>query len=123
MLYRVVASDRVIDVERLDQRLKALYTYILVEFPWVRVSESVHSFLAHSAELIRNNDNTGLGSFSEQGSEGREWGRGGIAQLKDALYYGSGLFLMEVERSIPALGLVLGLLDTSAEVGDSDNDS
>ena len=36
---------------------------------WINVSPTVHSLLAHSPELIENNDCCGLGNFSESGLE------------------------------------------------------
>ena len=69
ILLRVVSSDHAIDVERLESSLNNLYIYIAKEFPWARVSESLHAFLGHGAEFVRRNGNIGLSTLSEQGSE------------------------------------------------------
>ena len=71
ILFRVVSCDRIVDVDRLESRLRDLYVSIVREFSWVRISESVHGFLAHSSEQIRRNQNRGLSSLSEQGSESK----------------------------------------------------
>ena len=69
--FRVASCDSVVDVDRLSNRLRDLYVFIVTEFPWAKISPSVHMFLAHTAEHIRNNENTGLCSVSEQGSESK----------------------------------------------------
>ena len=69
VLLRVISSDHPIDVDRLESSLKDLYIYIAKEFPWARVSESLHALLGHGAEFVRRNGNIGLSTLSEQGSE------------------------------------------------------
>ena len=71
ILLRVLSSDRVIDVGRLERSLNDLYQFIAQEFPWASVSPSLHSLLGHGAEFVRKNDNMGLCTLSEQGSEGK----------------------------------------------------
>ena len=45
-------------------------TYLLVnEISWIQVSPSAHIVLAHSAELIEQNDSKGLLNFTECGIE------------------------------------------------------
>ena len=69
ILLRVLSSDHPIDVEKLEASLNTLYVYIAKEFPWARVSESLHALLGHGAEFVRRNGNIGLSTLSEQGSE------------------------------------------------------
>ena len=69
ILLRVVSSDHPVDIERLEGSLNELYLYIVKEFPWARVSESLHALLGHGAEFVRRNGNIGLSTLSEQGSE------------------------------------------------------
>ena len=38
--------------------------------PWISITPAVHKLLAHSWELMQNNDNRGLGSLDESGLEG-----------------------------------------------------
>ena len=71
VLLRVLSSDRVIDVARLDRNLNDIYQYIQQEFPWASISPSVHALLGHGSEFVRKNDNMGLCTLSEQGSEGK----------------------------------------------------
>ena len=71
IIFRVASSDSVIDVERLETRLRDLYLFIVQNFKWARISETVHHVLAHTAEQIRLNDNTGLCTLGEQGSESK----------------------------------------------------
>ena len=69
ILLRVLSSDHAIDVDRLETSLNNLYVFIAKEFPWARVSESLHALLGHGAEFVRRNGNVGLSTLSEQGSE------------------------------------------------------
>ena len=69
ILLRVLSSDHPIDVDRLEASLNNLYVFIAKEFPWARVSESLHALLGHGAEFVRRNGNIGLSTLSEQGSE------------------------------------------------------
>jgi hypothetical protein len=45
------------------------YAFILETWPWVRVSETIHRMLAHSAEVIVINGNRGLLRMGEHGNE------------------------------------------------------
>ena len=73
ILLRVLSSDRVIDVGRLDRSLNDLYQFIAKEFPWANVSPSVHALLGHGREFVRRNDSMGLCTLSEQGSESKKF--------------------------------------------------
>ena len=70
VLFRVISSSSVIQVKKLDTSLTNLYSLILETSPWVRVSESLHGFCGHGAEMCERNDNRGLLTLSEQPSEG-----------------------------------------------------
>ena len=74
VLLRVVSSDHPVDIERLESSLNSLYLYIVTEFPWARVSESLHALLGHGAEFVQRNGNVGLSTLSEQGSESMFYG-------------------------------------------------
>ena len=71
VLFRVASSDSIVDVDRLETRLRELYLYIVQNFKWARISETTHAFLAHTAEQIRLNGNVGLCTLGEQGSESK----------------------------------------------------
>ena len=45
------------------------YRFLLTTWPWIRVSETVHRMLGHSADVIILNQNRGLLRIGEQGSE------------------------------------------------------
>ena len=59
------------DVARLEEYNRATYRYILEKYPppLCQISPSVHKLLAHSWELISNNENFGLGTIAEGGLE------------------------------------------------------
>ena len=66
---RVMSSDSRIKV--FDYRKYCLDTYIFIleTWPWVLVSEAIHRLLGHSFEFIVLNQNCGLKTVAEQGSE------------------------------------------------------
>ena len=66
----VMSSTWKVDFDRLRELCTETYVFILKEFNWVCISESLHDVLAHSHQLIEENDGYGLGLFTEQGSEG-----------------------------------------------------
>ena len=51
------------------QTYEAIFTGFNNQKRWINVSPTVHSLLAHSHELIENNECFGLGDFSESGVE------------------------------------------------------
>ena len=62
------SSGRRINVEKYDKLCKDVNVAIVEMFPWAKISESMHRVLAHSAELIEDNGNFGLGGQSEEGA-------------------------------------------------------
>jgi hypothetical protein len=48
-----------------------LYHLLVTTFPWAPITPSIHKVLAHSPELLRANDNFGLGQLSEGPLEGQ----------------------------------------------------
>ena len=45
------------------------YLELVETFKWIQIPETIHQLLAHMPELIENNDNIGLGGWSEEGLE------------------------------------------------------
>ena len=66
------SSGRKIDVKKYDKLCKDVNVEIIKMFPWAKISESMHRVLAHSAELIEDNGNFGLGGQSEEGATGNQ---------------------------------------------------
>ena len=52
---------------------KHLFTAFFNNSRWISVSSTVHSLLAHGWELIRSNDNRGLGEYTEGGLENNKF--------------------------------------------------
>ena len=69
VINRIMSSDSHIKV--FDYRKYCLDTYIFIleTWPWVQVSEAIHRLLGHSFEFIVLNQNCGLKTVGEQGSE------------------------------------------------------
>ena len=65
VILRVLGSREMIETE--DYKLFCLDTYILFNklFPWFEVSQSVHRYLAHGADVIAMNGSMGLAQLSE----------------------------------------------------------
>ena len=67
------SSNREVDVELYKKLVGEVYNDILRNFksptgsPWVYPSPTLHGFLSHSLLLIEENQNMGLGKYSEQG--------------------------------------------------------
>ena len=66
------SSNREVDVELYKKLVGEVYNDILRNFntptgsPWVYPSPTLHGFLSHSLQLIEENQNMGLGKYSEQ---------------------------------------------------------
>lgn len=52
-----------------DKYCNETYVFLLQTWPWIRVSETVHRLLGHTAHVIVINGNRGLKRMAEQGSE------------------------------------------------------
>ena len=70
VILRVISSTEKINVGMLKERCTQTYVFIVTEFKWVHISTSMHNTLAHLDELIEANEERGLGTVTEQGSEG-----------------------------------------------------
>jgi hypothetical protein len=70
VMLRVISSKQRVDEAMLQQLCLETNVYLLTEFHWVHISESLHGLLCHSFQLINLNDGFGLGQLMEQGSEG-----------------------------------------------------
>ena len=76
----VLSSKRKGHVEKYRQYCIDTNLFLITEFhcatykhlpgPWISITPSVHTVLAHSWDLIRHNDGHGLGNFDEAGLEG-----------------------------------------------------
>lgn len=70
VILRVLSSKfYTVDVAAYEELCIETYKLIVLTFPWASVPQSIHRFLAHSAERIRFNDSKGLGNCSEEGLE------------------------------------------------------
>ena len=63
------SKRQVCDIELLKSYSLNVYRDILTWFPNAHVTPTVHKTLAHAWELIKMNDNYGLGAYSEEGLE------------------------------------------------------
>ena len=60
------SSKKKIDLQKYNKLCKDVSLKIVQEFPWVRISESIHRVLCHSGEFIERNQGKGLGGHSEE---------------------------------------------------------
>lgn len=63
------SQKRKVNVEKVRQLSNEVYKKLVMSFPWAIISPSVHRILAHSWEVIQQNDGFGLGNQSEEGLE------------------------------------------------------
>ena len=69
-ILRVFNCGQAIDTDKLDNICKYTYEFIVVEFPWVNVTPSLHKLLEHCVELIQScNDGYGMKQYSEEALE------------------------------------------------------
>ena len=66
VIRRVISSDRCILITQFYEYCLDAYIFILQEFPWCLISDSLHRLLAHVWEHIVLNGNFGLASENEQ---------------------------------------------------------
>ena len=64
VILRIISSKSYVR-EEFEDFCYDTYKLLLQEFPWMKLSETVHRLLAHSAEVIRLNGNQSLGQLSE----------------------------------------------------------
>ena len=73
VVIKVYTSKEQVNVSEYKQFCLDLYYLVLNSFNnasrWINISPTLHSLLAHSWELISNNDGRGLGEFTEGGLE------------------------------------------------------
>ena len=69
VINRVMSSDSVIKVMEFRSYCLDTYTMILANFPNASISETVHRLLSHTWEFLVLNENSGLKSQGEGGSE------------------------------------------------------
>ena len=70
VILRVLSSKATtVDVDAYEELCLSAYQRIVATFPWASIPQSIHRFLAHSAERMRLNDCKGLGNCSEEGLE------------------------------------------------------
>ena len=80
VILRVMSTKGEVNVDAYKKYCTELYVILINNFPrvvnkkqpgpWISITPSVHKLLAHSWELMKNNDNHGLGSLDEAGLEG-----------------------------------------------------
>ena len=69
-ILRVFNCSHPVKTDKLDSLCKQTYECIVIEFPWVNITPSLHKLLAHSPELIQScNDGYGMKQFSEEALE------------------------------------------------------
>ena len=71
IILRVASSQRKVDTAKLQKICGELYLRLVCDFSWINISTSVHILLAHASQLVTANEGFGLGTVSEQGSEGK----------------------------------------------------
>ena len=69
IIIRIINSDLLVLVEDFEDYCTDTMILIRTELPWVQFSPTVHEFLSHSPQIIKDNGSRGLLNHSEQGSE------------------------------------------------------
>ena len=70
VILRIISCDFKIHVEEFEKVCKETHLILIDHFRFMSIYPTVHSVLAHSFDLIRNNGSRGLHAMSEEGSEG-----------------------------------------------------
>ena len=63
------SQKRKVNIEKLRAITQEAYKKLVLHFPWVAISPSVHRILGHSWEVVLLNNKFGLGNISEEGLE------------------------------------------------------
>ena len=69
LILRVISCTRQIDTNKFSKHCHETTQTLAVKFPWVRLCDTLHGSIQHSAELIEMNGGLGLGWYSEEGLE------------------------------------------------------
>ena len=69
IVLRIISCSRRINVKEFDKHCKETMMTICNHFPWVRLNNTLHGAIQHSAELIKMNDGISIGWYSEEGLE------------------------------------------------------
>jgi hypothetical protein len=70
VILRVLSTTQKVNFQRLHELSSETYVYLLEKCEFAHISESLHGTLGHGWQLIELNDGYGLGTLTEQGSEG-----------------------------------------------------
>ena len=65
-ILRIISCTSKVDVDKFDELCKKTGINLGINFPWARLNFTLHSSIQHSAELIRQNAEMGLGDLSEE---------------------------------------------------------
>ena len=69
IVLRVISCTRRIDTDKFSRHCQQTIDTIVQKFPWVRLCDTLHGSIQHSAELIQMNGGVSLGWYSEEGLE------------------------------------------------------
>merc|ERR1711894_375521 len=70
VILRVLNSYEDVNVEEFEKLCKETNLILVDYFDFMNITPTVHAVLAHSPDIIRNNQGKGLNNLSEEGSEG-----------------------------------------------------
>ena len=68
VILTIINSDRKVKIDEHEEFCRSTYLHVS-SIPWIEFTPSAHIVLGHSAELIEENDKTGLLNYSESGIE------------------------------------------------------
>jgi len=69
MIMRLAQCTRKLNVDKLDELCRRQTLLIVNTWPWVKLTPSLHELYAHLPDLVRNNNEFGLGDLSEENLE------------------------------------------------------
>ena len=69
MIMRLAQCTRKLNVDKLEDLCQRQNLLIVNTWPWVKLTPSLHELYAHLPDLVRNNNDYGLGDLSEENLE------------------------------------------------------
>ena len=69
VVLRVISSDAMVDIIAYENFIKEIGLLLAEHFSWAKLNFTLHASLHHSAELMKDNSNRGLGTLSEEALE------------------------------------------------------
>lgn len=110
-IVRLISSTEKINIQKFEELCEATSLNLADNFPWARLNFTLHGAIQHSAQLIRENDNCGLGELSEEPLEANNKDirkfLGNLSRTCDPVQQMTDTAHRLLERSHPDIRLIL----------------